>query len=163
MSQERAPFKKKMESWADLIEEHLAKCVMYGDSLPGNKYNHWIKDELATYISDTNDATFKPKGDKLKPKDYETILFGNLGDSEIDARISLHDLQVHNKKSSEPYPFKHVDSDMIDKMYRASQSLIKKLVPILSSRNSLDKKDIESILHNVLDPICKEESNVSNN
>ena len=154
MSQERAPFKKKMESWGELIEEHLSKCAMYGDTLSGGKYNHWIEDELATYLSDTNDATFKPKGSKLKPHDYESLLFGGLGDDRTDARICLHNLQAYNRKQKESYPYVTVDDDMIDKMYRASQAIINKFVPILSTKNSLSKKDIESILHNILDPIC---------
>lgn len=154
MSVERGPFKHKMARWGELIEEHLCKCVMYGDSLKQGKYNHWIEDELATWLSDCNSTTFKPSDKKLKPADYESLLFGSLGDTLTDSEVCLHSLQAHNHKKRNSYPFVNVDRRMIYNMYIVSAELREKFVPLLASRNKLAKEDIESILHNILDPIC---------
>ena len=156
MSIEKNKLEKRMEAWSELIAEHLAKCAMYGDSLGEGKYNHWIEHELATWISDTNDAICKHNNKKLKPKQYEEMLFGWLGNSRVDARVNLHELQRYNKSTSDPYPDVPVDDAMIDRMYKISKLVVQRFVPILATRNSLTKQDVESILHNIIDPVCKQ-------
>lgn len=155
MAIEKDKLEQRMRSWSDLIVEHLAKCAMYGDTLPGNKYNHWIEHELATWLSDTNDSICKHNNKKLKPSQYESILFGWLSDSPADARANLHDLQIHNKKHSNNYPYVEVDSDMISRMTEISKRILATFIPLLASKNDLSKKDIEDKLHEILDPICK--------
>ena len=44
---------------------------------------------------------------------------------------------------------------MVNRMYQVTQAMLGKIVPILSSKNRFTKKDIESLLHNILDPVCK--------
>lgn len=154
MSIEKSKLEKRMEAWSVLIAEHLAKCAMYGDSLGQGKYNHWVEHELATWLSDTNEIVCKHNNKKLKPRQYEEQLFGWLGNSRADARVNLHELQRKNRSSSEPYPEVEVDDKMIEGMYQISQAVIERFVPLLATRNSLTKQDIESILHNIMDPIC---------
>ena len=154
MSIEKSRLEKRMESWSGLIAEHLSKCAMYGDSLPGDKYNHWIEDEIATWISSANDAVCKHNHKKLKPRQYEDILFGWLSDSRAEANGNLIDLQIHNKKSSEPYPYVKIDDDMIDRMTKISSKVLTTFVPLLSSINTVSKPEIETMLHNIIDPIC---------
>lgn len=156
MSLDKHKLINKLDSWSEEITEHVAKCVMYGTTLGESKYNHWIEHEIATWICDANDFTCKHNNKKLKPRDYEDHLFGYLGDSIAEARANLHGLQLHNKKFYESYPYIEVDDDMIRKMFDASQQILAQFVPILSSKNSLTKDDIQSILHNILDPICKD-------
>ena len=159
MSTEKSKLEKRMEAWSDLIAEHLSKCAMYGDSLPGDKYNHWIEDELATWISDTNETICKHNHKKLKPKHYENILFGWLSDDVAEAKSNLHDLQIHNKRSGgESYPYVEVDDAMIDRMTKISSGILTTFVPLLSSINTTSKQEIETMLHNIIDPVCKEVS-----
>ena len=155
MALEKSKLEKRMESWSSLVAEHLSKCAMYGDSLLGDKYNHWIEDELATYISDTNDTVCKHNNKKLKPKQYEAKLFGWLSDSESEAKANLHDLQIKNAKLPDPYPYVEVDDAMITRMTQISKQVIDVFVPLLSSKNSVTKQEIERKLHEILDPICK--------
>ena len=145
----------RLDAWGEEVAEHLAKCAMYGDSLGQGKYDHWIKDELATWISDANEAICKHNNGKLKPKQYEDTLFGFLGDSYVEARMNLHALQSRNKRYSDAYPFKQVDSAMIERMYSISNAVIAKFVPLLSSKNTFTKDDVEILLHSVIDPVCK--------
>jgi hypothetical protein len=143
-----------LDAYDELIVEHLAKCAMYCNSLPGDKYNHWIEDELATWLSDVNDSVCKQNNGKLKKKQYAEGLFGGLGNSEVDARINLRLLQEHNKKAKDPYPYVEIDEAMISRMHIISEQVIQKFVPILASRNTIDKDDIAFMLHRIIDPVC---------
>lgn len=147
--------KDKMIARSDKITEHLAKCAMYGDSLGSSKYNHWVEHELANWISEINELICKPDNKKLKSKFYENLLFGGLGDDLSDAKANLTDLQLYNGKKPNPYPFVDIDEDMVRRMYQISQEMFGKIVPILSTKNSYNTKDIEVILHHILDPVCK--------
>lgn len=155
MAIDRSKLITRMEAWDQEIVEHLAKCAMYGETLGYGKYNHWIEDELATWLSDTNDAICKHNKGKLKPKQYESILFASLGDSRVDARINLHELQRYNKKKTNSYPEVPVDDKMVERMYLISERVKEEFVPLLASINNLSKEDIEEKLHSIIDPICK--------
>ena len=144
----------KMKNRAPKLAEHLAECAMYGDGLGRSKYNHWVDHEIATWLSDINKLPSKPKNKKLKPNDYAFYLFDPLGDEWSDAEVALHDLQLYNSSKSNSYPFVEVDESMIRRMFDITQIMLTKIVPILASPNSLTKKDIEGILHTLLDPIC---------
>lgn len=145
----------KMKGRRAKIAEHLAKCAMYGDGLGSGKYNHWIEHELATWISEINELTAKPKGKKLKPSKYADYLFGLLGDERADAKSALIDLQLYNSKKSNSYPYVEIDDAMVDRMFEITKAMLGKVVPIIASKNSFYKKDIEQLLHTILDPICK--------
>lgn len=155
MAEPKDKIKKKMEARSDKLVEHLAKCAMYGDALGTGKYNHWIEHEIANWISEINELVAKPDNKKLKPKFYENILFGGLGDDISDAKANLTDLQIYNSRKANPYPEVTIGKEMIDRMYKISQETLGKIVPILSTKNSFSKHDIEQLLHNMLDPICK--------
>jgi hypothetical protein len=155
MAEPKGKIKKKMKARSDKLVEHIAKCAMYGDTLGESKYNHWIEHEIANWISEINELVSKPDNKKLKPKFYENILFGGLGDDLSHAKANLTDLQIYNSRKSNPYPEVKIDSAMINRMYVISQQMFGKIVPILSTKNNFSKKDIEQILHNILDPVCK--------
>lgn len=146
---------EKMKGRRKKVAEHLAKCAMYGDGLGSGKYNHWIEHELATWISDINDLVSKPKNKKLKPDTYAEKLFGALGDSKSDAKSALIDLQLYNDSKQNKYPYVEIDEEMVGRMHKITQSMLTKIVPILATKNSLSKEDIENLLHSILDPICK--------
>ena len=155
MTMEKARLLKRMDALSDKVAEHLSKCAMYGDTLESGKYNHWIEDELATYLSFVNEVLSKHNNGKLKPEQYESSLFGWLGDDKADALGNLIDLQLHNKKSSEPYPYVKIDNDMTERMYKISKGVVETFVPIISTINDLTKENIELKLHQIIDPVCK--------
>lgn len=155
MATSKDKLEQRMESWSELIAEHLSKCAMYGDTLPNNKYNHWIEDELATWISDINDTVCKHNKKKLKARQYEDGLFGWLSDSPVEARANLHHQQILNRNAARSYPDVEVDINMIDRMTTISTAVLRVFVPMLASKNTLSKKDIEAELHKLIDPVCK--------
>lgn len=145
----------KIKARRQKVAEHLEKCAMYGDTLGEGKYNHWIEHELATWISEINELTTKPSGKKLKPEAYSELLFGLLGNERSDSRSALIDLQLYNSKKKDQYPYIEIDNKMVNRMYKITQDMLGKIVPLLSSKNRFTKKDIESLLHSMLDPVCK--------
>ena len=155
MSLDQRDIIDKMRARRKKIAEHLAKCAMYGDSLGPGKYNHWIEHELATWISEINEITCKPKGKKLKASKYADNLFGLLGDDKADSRSALIDLQLYNSTKKNQYPEVKIDDDMVDRMFAVSKQMLGKVVPLLSVKNDFSKQDIENLLHSLLDPICK--------
>lgn len=155
MSLDQSDIIDKMRARRKKVAEHLAKCAMYGDSLGPGKYNHWIEHELATWISEINEITCKPKGKKLKTSKYADNLFGLLGDDKADAKSALIDLQLYNSTKKNQYPAVDIDSDMVDRMFEVSKQMLGKVVPLLSVKNDFSKHDIENLLHSLLDPICK--------
>lgn len=155
MSVEKAKLMKRMDAWSDHIALHLSKCAMYGDTLPGEKYDHWIE-ELSVWLFSANDMTCKPNNKKLKPAQYESLLFGWLSDETAEARSNLHDLQMHNSKYNEnSYPYIKVDNAMIERMRKISADVLKVFVPILASKNNLTLEDTRNKLHAIIDPVCK--------
>lgn len=155
MAIEKNKLMKRMDAWSDNIAIHLSKCAMYGNTLPGDKYDHWIE-ELAVWIFSANDMTCKPNNKKLKPAQYESMLFGWLSGEAAEARGNLHDLQIHNKKYNETsYPYIQVDDDMIERMRKISEGVLETFIPILASKNELTKADIQQKLHDIIDPVCK--------
>lgn len=155
MSIAQSDIENKMKARRKKVAEHVAKCAMYGDGLGEGKYNNWIEHELATWISEINDLTAKPRGKKLKPQKYSNLLFGLLGDEPADSKSALIDLQIYNSGKRNPYPEVDIDKDMIKRLYSITKQLNTKVVPLLSTNNKMSKKDIEGILHGIFDPICK--------
>lgn len=155
MSVEKAKLMKRMDAWSDHIASHLSKCAMYCDTLPGEKYDHWIE-ELSVWLFSANDMTCKPNNKKLKPAQYESLLFGWLSDETAEARSNLHDLQMHNSKYNEnSYPYIKVDNAMIERMRKISADVLKVFVSILASKNNLTLEDTRNKLHAIIDPVCK--------
>lgn len=155
MALSKNKIEEKLYNFSDKVEEHITKCAMYGDSLGNGKYDHWIS-ELSNWISVANDMTCKTNKKKLRPIQYENSLFASIGTDEADARLNLYNLQIHNEKSSNSYPYKEVDDAMVDRMQKCSINMISEFCELLATSNTLSRLDIINRIHDVLDPICKE-------
>lgn len=155
MSLERDKAVSKMSSLSDRIEEHLLKCLVYKDSI--NDYRHWVDDELATWISLVNDITIKPKDKKLKAMDYQSNLFGGLGDTYADANFALHLFRSNHadsRKCKEPYPYFDITNELISATLDAFMDVQSTLCKVLAKKNDLDKASIAEVLHTILDKYC---------
>lgn len=145
----------KIASLSDKIEEHLLKCLVYKNST--DDYRHWIDDELATWISLVNDITIKPKDKKLKVKDYQSNLFGGLGDTYADANFALHLFRSNytdSRKCKEPYPYFDITTELISTTLDAFTDIQSTLCEVLAKKNGLDKANIAKLLHTILDKYC---------
>lgn len=152
MSMELKKAKDRIENLGDRVLEHVCKCILYGDST--SDYKHWIEDEISTWISYVNDLTVKPKNNKLKASDYDKLLLGGFGDSFADARINLAVEYNKCRDAKEQYPEVTITQDMMNAMLDATLEMHNVIPTLLASKNTLDKKDIEVKVHNILDKYC---------
>ena len=154
MSAERSKLKYDMQRLSHRFSDHLIKCCIYGNTL--NSYNHWIEDELATWLAFVNDITCKPNNKKLKVKDYQSNLFADLGDDLPEAKLSIY-LWIEDNKRSKEYPeVTQSEQELaVTKLHKISLKCLNEISEILASKNNMSKKDWESYLHTLFDPICK--------
>ena len=145
---------KRMDSYSTEIAFHLAKCVMYGDSLGNGKYDHWIS-EISNWISSVNECICKHNNKKLKAHQYQNSLFADLGDSLTEAKMNLQDVQISCKKSVNRYPYRELDKEMIDTMYIVSMEIMHTFSNLLATMNDTTQSDIDKMLHDILDDRCK--------
>lgn len=144
---------QRLEAFSKRILEHIAKCVLYGQLVDRNKYNHWIEDEISTWIYDAYLLETKNKRG-LKFKDYQNNLFGEFGTSIADAKINL-DLQYSSdRKSTTPYPKVTISKNMTEDMYFVCDNISTIFSKILSDHGEINKQEIIDELHNILDERC---------
>lgn len=158
MAYERKKIIQRLEGFSKVILEHVAKCVMYGSSF--HSYNHWISDEIATWIVDASDM-YLDKHKKLKARDYADHLFGEFGTEIQDARTNLHIQQNADKRADPPYPAVIVDKDMISNMFEACTEIRDTFSSLLSETAPLEKADVELKLHEILDKHCRKEDEIN--
>lgn len=130
MSQSRKQVLQDFQDLGGIINTHIIKCVVYGNTL-SNDLPHWIH-EIATWIADANSIKCKSK---IKEKDYRDMLFGSFGDDLEDAWRNLRRFKLRNGRllNSEPYPDFDITDEMVDKLFDAYQDLVDVCVPILVS------------------------------
>ena len=155
MAQERDKIIQRCKHTRDQLIYHLAKVVVYGDSL--QCYNHWIQ-EIANMISKINKMSTKgTRTGKLKPKDYMSYLFGIVGNYSIsDARSDIEFFQSDNLEGrfGEPYPDFEINSNVIKRMYDCGKEVIPEMSKMLSEKNQYDMHDISVMLREIFDKHC---------
>ena len=137
---------------ADIILEHLCKCMIYGqlgnDKL-FNKYDHWIS-EIGTCINDINNM-FWNTNKKLKREQYDSSLFFELPDTLNEAIAKIHTQYIRDRKSRNPYPEVEVTDKMGLNLFGCSSELREYFSKMLSINNRDRKSDIISDLHYIID------------
>lgn len=152
MSFDRQTAVEKLSSLSPRIVEHVALCVIYGNSYPS--YRHWIEDELATWLYRANNVYLK-NNKKLKSKDYISSLFRCFGSSNYDAGWNIDSIYAECRDVSSPYPAAAISQITYDMMEVACSRISEEFSMILSTKNTLTKEDIVEKLHEILDPLCE--------
>lgn len=144
---------QRLQAFSKQILEHISKCILYGKVVDKNKYDHWVEDEIGTWIYDSHLLETKNKRG-LKFKDYQENLFGEFGTSLVDAKINL-DLQYSaDRKSANPYPKIDISKSMVEDMYTICSKISTTFSKILSENTDLTKAEIIEELHRTLDIYC---------
>ena len=78
--------KDKLTADAKQLNDHIMKCVIYGDSL--SCLNHWIDDEITTWIYKASTISCKHR---ISPNVYKSTLFCWFGEDSRDAESNLYD------------------------------------------------------------------------
>lgn len=146
MSFPRKQALQRIESFADDITENIIKIGIYQNTT--NDLNHWTS-ELATWFSDINDVTFKPKGRKFTRDIYIDSIFGNFGDSISDVRSAIHVWQLRNRRTKQ-YPDVECTEDDIDKVFLLVHKIIQVVLPIFCTVNNVERSDILNKLKTVV-------------
>lgn len=145
MSLDRKRAKQRIESFSYEISSNLLKLVAYPDD---TATNHWIG-ELATWLSDINDITVKPKNKKFSYSDYEELIFGDFGTTRTDVKVYIDSWLVSNRISNKYIEFE-VSESLVDKLYLFVSKLKDKILPTVCTLNTLSRVDFLntiSIIH----------------
>lgn len=144
---EKAKAQKKLNSYAEELAMHMAKCVVYGDSIKCLK--HWLCEEISDWISRA--AVVKHKGGKMKPELYKRTLFGYLGDDKNDALGNLKDLQIAVKRHKYDYPYFNITQSMVDNMYTFSKNMSDKISLFLANNkgNEVNDRQLQKMLMDI--------------
>ena len=153
MSMEQKKARKKFDSLGDVISEHVCKCVLYRKSY--KDYDYWIEREISGWISYINDVVISIPRKKLKSSEYDSLLFGGLGDDYADARLNLEMVYSQCKKEDPPYPDVHIDDSMIGDLVEVTEGLRQSIPDKLATVNSLTKEDFVAEVHRILDEHCQ--------
>ena len=138
MSFPRKQALQRIESFADDITENIIKIGIYQNTT--NDLNHWTS-ELATWFSDINDVTFKPKGKKFTRDIYIDSVFRNFGDSISDVRSAIHVWQLRNRRTKQ-YPDVECTEEIVDRTFLLVYKIEQVVLPIFCSINTLERADI---------------------
>lgn len=149
MGMERKYAQHYIESYSDVIKDHLIEIVVYKDSL--NCYNHWVN-ELAGWFADINNTDLKIKRNppKFKVYEYEQMIFGIFGGSTSDCKGALMSYKANNKD----YPDFEIDRTMILELSGAVRDIIDEFCFLWanSKKNSISNEEMADRIKDILDP-----------
>ena len=133
----------RLYSYSDQIEEHIIKCVVYGDSLTTDPL-HWIH-EIATYLNAANIIKCKSN---LTEADYLDNLFPSFGDDLVDYQSSLWDFYDKHIKRRQiaQYPEFEITDELIKKYMETCQDIIQISLPYLVNHQVLSVREWERLL-----------------
>lgn len=139
-----------MRKLAETLMFHMVKCIVYGNST-GN-YNHWIEDEISSYLASANAIRLKPSNKKPKLDMFNRYLFGMLGDDVQDAGVCIATFRAWNQKKQKYPDFVPTEEQAI-RMNKATQNLKRLVLPLLGSKNDYSMDDFKPIVHRAIDGV----------
>ena len=139
----------RIESYSELIFEHIIKILVYGNT--SNNLDHWII-EISTWLTHISSMKIKTKTGKLKAQEYYDLLFGSIGEDEHDITVMLKFMQTELcvKKS---YPKFEVTVDLVNKVYTVLTNLGNNISFMLADRRIYNSVAFSSIIHDQLDEV----------
>lgn len=150
MSVTRPRAKDILSENAKTLQEHILKCVVYGDST--HNFDYWIETEISQYLYMADKVTLKPDASKCKPDMYINTIFGHIGDAEVDAELDLEMFLSRIKQKKIDYPIFTITNDMTRSLYNVYMDIIDSVLPILTNKAPMSKSDFYPIIHKILDP-----------
>lgn len=98
---------KIIEGLQPVYEDHLLKCIIYGNSI--NNLWHWI-DEIINIIIRINEIKIKTPSGRLSNNDYLDYLFLAAGESELEYRENLRHFMFKYKYK---YPKFEITNELV--------------------------------------------------
>lgn len=136
---------------AKTLMRHMIKCIVYGNTT-GN-YDHWIN-EISDYLEIANDVRMSPKNKKPDWDMFNTYLLGELGDTELDAKVIIAEFSKDNEKAirmgKKHYPRFDPTYDMAVRLSKAVGRLKQLIRPILCNKNNYTKDGFAALVREAL-------------
>ncbi|MCM1222121.1 MAG: hypothetical protein NC548_47390 [Lachnospiraceae bacterium] len=146
---------KKMDDNQKNIHRHVAKCILWGKDY--KDYDHWICDEIATWIDQI--ARRKAKA-KLKSSAVQEHLFDMVGDEYTDALIDLDDVYDECRRKLPPYPEVEITRNLSIRFFNAYHEIEKYFTWYICNHKFTKhsgesyKDEIIPKLYEILDKYC---------
>ena len=147
MSLPRKEAADKIRSVGPAMEEHLCKCVIYGDTL--HCLDHWIK-ELASFLDAANNCILKGNK-KFTASQYADMLFGAFGDSKADIQNSLRYFATTDMGDGKDYPDITLTPDMVDTLAYVVWKFREDICEILATRNMYKASNFVPFVRRILE------------
>lgn len=139
----------RIESYSELIFEHIVKILVYGDT--SNNLDHWVT-EISAWLTHISSMKIKTKTGKLKAQEYYNLLFGSIGEDEHDITVMLKFMQTELcvKKS---YPKFEVTVDLVNRSYKLLNNLGNKVSFMLADKQIYNSIAFSNIIHEQLNQV----------
>lgn len=128
----------RIKSFTKHITDNIVKLGIYKNST--RDQSHWL-DELATWFSDINKVTLKPKRKKFSKSEYEEWVFGEFGDEISDVRSCIHAWQLNNQKTNR-YDDIAVPEDSVEYTFLLVAKLKSYCLDVFTTVNAVSRKEI---------------------
>lgn len=138
--------KDKLTSDAKQLNDHIMKCVIYGDSL--GCLNHWINDEITTWIYKASTINCKHK---ITSTLYKSTLFCWFGENQRDAESNLYDFYSKYVMRKGEYPKFDIDRYLIERLNKVYREIEKEIICMFCDKYSYTKNDYSEVLREILE------------
>lgn len=137
--------KDKLTSDAKRLNDHIIKCVVYGDSL--YCLNHWIDDEITTWIYKASTISCKHR---ISSNVYRSTLFCWFGENSRDAESNLYDFYAKYVMRRKEYPKFDIDRYLIERLNKVYREIEKEIIQMFCDKYSYTKNDYSEVLREIL-------------
>ena len=76
-----------------------------------------------------------------------------MGDTQNDAYIRIFKFKYDNGHDTNPYPEFNIDSDLINRVFTAFNSIKDYMIPIFTVKNELKADDFYSDIYKIVDEV----------
>lgn len=138
--------KDKLTADAKQLNDHIMKCVIYGDSL--SCLNHWIDDEITTWIYKASIISCKHR---ISSNVYKSTLFCWFGENSRDAESNLYDFYAKYIMRQKKYPKFEIDRYLIERLNKVYREIEKEIINMFCDKYNYSKKDYNEVLKEILE------------
>lgn len=137
--------KDKLTSDAKQLNDHIMKCIVYGDSF--GCLNHWINDEITTWIYKASTVSCKHR---ISSNVYKSTLFCWFGEDSRDAESNLYDFYTKYVMRRKKYPKFEIDRYLVERLNKVYRELEREIIQMFCDKYNYTKEDFREVLNEIL-------------
>ena len=135
------------------ICNHIIKCIIYGDTT--NSLNHWINQELSSWLSRISNMVVQTPKQKLSKQQYSKLLFDDFANDVYDMYVMIgffKDKYIHKEDLKNPLPDFELDYNISKLVFEGFTQVKNAMSTLLASKSKYTKEEIAPILkYNLID------------